>query len=87
MAEIQKATMKCNLVSWIEVGFSTNIQDKLIEFGNGRISKGPDGGVYITRTNSMPKLYVASGSVIMKNADDSFAVMDGDTFRNIFHLM
>ena len=54
-----QATLKANLVSFRKVEFDTEVQEEIIAWGKGRITKGPDGGVRIpdgTATLAAPSL-------------------------------
>lgn len=78
----QLAAIKHDIVEWFKIGEDTVTQQKAIEWGNGAITKGLDGGVNLTASDN--KQYVASGKVIVRNQEGVYAVFEGKAFHDIF---
>ena len=77
-----RAALSADIVEWCKVGQDTVTQQQIVDWGNGVITKGPDGGVRLTVSGT--PTYVASGKYIVRNREGVYAVFEGNIFEQIF---
>ncbi|MBT32630.1 MAG: hypothetical protein CMO01_23455 [Thalassobius sp.] len=73
-----QATLKANLVSFRKVEFDTEVQEEIIAWGKGIITKGPDGGVRIP--DGTATVYVPSGFIIIRNDHGFYEQLSEEQF-------
>lgn len=75
-----KAVLKSAIIDFREVKFDVGIQEEIIQWGKGDITKGPDGGVFVEGING--RVYAATGKFIADNGNDEFVVISDKEFNS-----
>jgi hypothetical protein len=76
-----KATLKSAMVSYVEIEYSTKSQEDAIAWGNGKIRKGPDGGVFVN-TGDSQSTYAATGKFIVDS--DGLKILSIRQFKLLY---
>jgi len=86
-----KAVLKNSVIDfmevreWARVNSNISPQEALIAWGGGKITKGPDGGVFVmvSIAGTEPvKKYAATGKFILKNDDNEFVIFSSEEFND-----
>lgn len=83
-----KAVPKNSLIDFMEVEYSTKVQEEIIAWGKGHIGKGPDGGVFVNTNNGTERgTYAPTGKFICDNGCGDFVILSDKEFKSEYRTV